>query len=75
MPIHLVLSGSYPLKWGRQLFAVVPSMAQHWAAHPSLCQGGGGDLGTTLQWRHPCHSAVCHKHTIQAPPKLTFAKI
>ncbi len=42
MPIHLVLSGTLTLKWGRQLFAVAPPMAQHWAMHPSLCQGGGG---------------------------------
>jgi hypothetical protein len=74
MPIHLVLSGSLPLKRGSQLFAMAPPMAQHWAVHPSLCQGGG-DLGTSLQWRQACHSAACCKHTIQALPKLTFAKI
>jgi hypothetical protein len=45
MPIHLVLSGSLPLKWWRQLFAVTPPMAQHWARHPPLCQGGGGGEG------------------------------
>ncbi len=49
MLIYLVLWGSLPLKRGRQLFAVAPPMAQHWAVHPSLCQGGG-DLGNSLQW-------------------------
>jgi hypothetical protein len=48
MPIHLVLSGSLPLKRGRLLFAVAPPMAQHWVVHPSLCQGGG------VIWGPPC---------------------
>jgi hypothetical protein len=54
MPIHLVLSGSLPLKRGRQLFAVAPPIAQHWAVHPSLCQGGGGGgFGDLLEVASP----------------------
>ncbi len=74
MPSHLVLPGSIPLKWGRQLFAVAPSMAQQWANAPSFVSGGWGGGGTSLQWRHPCHSTACCQHTMQAPPKLIFAK-
>jgi hypothetical protein len=42
MLINLVLSGSPPLKRGRQLFAVAPPMAQHWQC-TLLCARGGGD--------------------------------
>ncbi len=42
MPIHLVLSGSLPFKWGRQLFAVETPMAQHWATPPFVSGGGEG---------------------------------
>ncbi len=42
---------------------------------PFFVSGGGGWFGDLFTVAHPCHSAACHKHTIQAPPKLTFAKI
>jgi hypothetical protein len=67
MPIHLVLSGSLPLKRGRQLFAVALPMAQHWAVYPSLCQGGG------VIWGPPCsgvtHATVVHVASTQSKPR------
>jgi hypothetical protein len=66
MPIHLVLSGSLPLKMGRQLYAVAHPMAQHWAVHPSLCQGGGGI------WGPPCSrvtpATALHVASTQSKP-------
>jgi hypothetical protein len=71
MPIHLVLLGSLPLKRGRQLFAVAAPMAQHWAVHPSLCQGGGGVI-----WTRPCsgitHATVLHVASIQSKPAQAY---
>jgi hypothetical protein len=66
MPIHLVLSGSLPLKRGRELFAVAPPMAQHWTVHPSLCQKGG-DLGTSLSGVTP--ATVLHVASTQSKPR------
>jgi hypothetical protein len=74
MPIHLVLSGSLPLKWGEQLFAVAPPHGSSLGSASFFVSGGGGDLWTSLQWRHPYKSAACCKHTIQAPLQAYLCK-